>query len=662
MSGYGYGDSAKRRRDRGDRGGSARDGGVERVASSRSADRNAEKRAKGKKDKKDKKQQREPEKQPQPDKHREPDKHRDPVKHRELDKHHGSDKRREPEDQRARKMAKRSRSRDRAAQAPAARAPAPEEAALGRSRMESFGEAHQKKSAWREEIEKRRKDDDDEAPPDGIVAMEDDESVEQTLAASRARREQLIAKWVNRGENGMPGSLETVDTPLEDDDDDDEEADEHREADAATAATDAPVDEATLKDRQAIMRFIVNSKAEHDGDDMFGEKADEEALNRVVNKSAAISQTGASADDWDDAEGYYKAKIGEVMAGRYLVTEDFCGKGVFSNVVKCKDQQDGSAVAIKVMRCNDMMKKAAEKEMEVLYRLNRLDRANKKHVIRLIRHFSYRGHLCLVFECMWDNLRVALKKYTKDKGMSLQAVRAYTKQLLIALRHIHRCSIIHADIKPDNILISAGHNIVKICDLGSATELTEVEITPYLVSRFYRAPEIVLGIKYGTACDVFAMGCSLYELFTGKILFAGRSNNDMMRLFMEVKGKMPHKMIKSGQLWKNHFDENLDFKYEDVDKVTRKKKERIITDLSAKRSILDAVMGRVGKEKQQSTNSEDQLYCKKAKQFADLVGQMTTLDPEKRISAHDALQHPFLVEAGLGSKPPETNKKGPPRK
>eukprot|EP00435_Cladocopium_sp_Y103_P071699 s456_g38.t1 len=202
---------------------------------------------------------------------------------------------------------------------------------------------------------------------------------------------------------------------------------------------------------------------------------------------------------------------------------------------EAKDKIDGGMVAIKVMRANDMMKKAAEKEVEILERVNKADKQNKRHVIRLHRHFMYRGHLCLVFECMWDNLRVALKKYTKDKGMSLQAVRAYTRQLLIALRHLHKCGIIHADIKPDNILISAGHNVVKICDLGSAMELTEVEPTPYLVSRFYRAPEIVLAAKYSYPLDVFAMGCTLFELFTGKILFPGKTNNDMLRLFMEVK-------------------------------------------------------------------------------------------------------------------------------
>merc|ERR1719463_992926 len=99
---------------------------------------------------------------------------------------------------------------------------------------------------------------------------------------------------------------------------------------------------------------------------MFLENANEDALKAARGSSAAIGQTGASADDWDDVEGYYKAKIGEVMSGRYLVVEDTCGKGVFSNVVKAKDQEDNVLVAIKIMRCNDMMRKAAEKEIEIL--------------------------------------------------------------------------------------------------------------------------------------------------------------------------------------------------------------------------------------------------------------------------------------------------------
>jgi serine/threonine-protein kinase PRP4 len=246
---------------------------------------------------------------------------------------------------------------------------------------------------------------------------------------------------------------------------------------------------------------------------------------------------------------------------------------------------------------------------------------------------------------MWDNLRVALKKYTKDKGMSLKAMRAYTRQLLIALQHIHRLEIIHADIKPDNILISEGHNMVKFCDLGTALETKDVAITPYLVSRFYRAPEIILGCEYSFPVDVFALGATLFELFTGKILFNSKSNNHALMKIMEVKGKCPKHCIKKGHLWKEHFDEgSLDFKYEDVDKYTKKSVSRVISDLAIKRDIFDMLVDRVGREKLTSEAKEDSQTIARIKQFADLLHQMLTIDPEKRITANDALAHPFLED------------------
>jgi serine/threonine-protein kinase PRP4 len=106
------------------------------------------------------------------------------------------------------------------------------------------------------------------------------------------------------------------------------------------------------------------------------------------------------------------------------------------------------------------------------------------HVIRLERTFEHRGHLCIVFESLDLNLREILKKFGKNVGISLkvlslnQAVQIYARQLFMALSLLKRAEVMHADIKPDNILVSADKNTVKLADLGSASDISDNDITP----------------------------------------------------------------------------------------------------------------------------------------------------------------------------------------
>ena len=113
-------------------------------------------------------------------------------------------------------------------------------------------------------------------------------------------------------------------------------------------------------------------------------------------------------------------------------------------------------------------------------------------------------------------------------------------------------------------------NMLKICDLGSASDASDNEITPYLVSRFYRAPEIILGMPYDFAIDAWSVGCTLYELYTGKILFTGRTNNQMLRSIMDCRGKFTTKMLKRAQFAHVHFDEMANFRSVEQDKLTGK--------------------------------------------------------------------------------------------
>ncbi len=83
---------------------------------------------------------------------------------------------------------------------------------------------------------------------------------------------------------------------------------------------------------------------------------------------------------------------------------------------------------------------------------------------------------------------------------------------------------------------------IKLCDFGSCLGLDEAAPTEYLVSRFYRAPEIMLGCPFTTQVDIWSAAVSLYELYTGKVMFPGRSNNEMLKLIMLSKGKIKAKL------------------------------------------------------------------------------------------------------------------------
>lgn len=254
-------------------------------------------------------------------------------------------------------------------------------------------------------------------------------------------------------------------------------------------------------------------------------KSQEQHQAEVDSMNATMN---TDADDCDDEDHYYKIRIGEVLNREYRVVQKL-GKGVFANVCKAVQISNGREVAIKILRTEDIMLRAGEKEKQILELLNSTDKYDKRHIVRMLASFEHRRHLCLVFELMDMNLREALRIYGKGKGLSLDAVRSYAMQLFVGLMHLRKNKIIHADIKPDNILLSADTKTVKICDLGTAFPVEESSLVEYMASRFYRAPEIIIGYTYDMSIDVWSTACTLYELYTGQFLFNGRNNNDMLK-------------------------------------------------------------------------------------------------------------------------------------
>lgn len=371
--------------------------------------------------------------------------------------------------------------------------------------------------------------------------------------------------------------------------------------------------------------------------DMFAEqdsyKANSSPSTIIAKGSGA--ENPALTDNWDDAEGYYRVRIGEILDSRYMVY-GYTGQGVFSNVIRARDQaRSNQDVAVKIIRNNEIMHKTGLKELEILKKLNDADPEDKLHCLRLIRHFFHKQHLCMVFEPLAMNLREVLKKYGKDVGLHVKAVRSYTQQLLLALKLLKKTGILHADIKPDNILVNDSKLVLKLCDFGSASYINDNDITPYLVSRFYRAPEIILGIPYDYAIDMWSAACTIYELYTGKILFSGKSNNQMLKFFMDVKGKFPNKVIRKGAFKEQHFDSNCNFLYHEIDKVTEREK---IVVLSVNKMTRDLQSELVSSQ----VLPADQL--RKVTQLKDLLEKALAIDPVKRISLNNALTHPFIQD------------------
>lgn len=186
--------------------------------------------------------------------------------------------------------------------------------------------------------------------------------------------------------------------------------------------------------------------------DMFADEFDavQYAAQQKQRQPRAQAQGGMLEDE--DKEGFYKVRIGEILGGRYTIRA-VLGQGMYARVARALDTKTKEVVAVKLMRKNDAMKKGGYTEIDILKKLNDADAEEKKYIVKFQGHFLHRGFLCMVFEGLDMNLREVLRKFGKDVGINLTATRMFAEQIFIGLQHMRENHIIHADLKPDNILV-----------------------------------------------------------------------------------------------------------------------------------------------------------------------------------------------------------------
>jgi len=218
------------------------------------------------------------------------------------------------------------------------------------------------------------------------------------------------------------------------------------------------------------------------------------------------------------------------------------GEGAYGIVWKARNRETGEIVAIKKFKDsedNEDVKRTTMRELRVLRSLR------QENIVQLLEFFKRRRKLFLVFEFVERTMLEVLEE--NPTGVSQIIVRSYAHQLTKAVAWCHARDIIHRDIKPENLLISSTGKL-KLCDFGFARPVSarseSSRYTEYVATRWYRAPELLLGAPYGRAVDVWSIGCIIGELSDGQPLFPGESEIDQLMVIQKVLGPLPPDQMK----------------------------------------------------------------------------------------------------------------------
>eukprot|EP01126_Amoeba_proteus_P052929 TRINITY_DN6430_c1_g2_i1.p1 TRINITY_DN6430_c1_g2~~TRINITY_DN6430_c1_g2_i1.p1 ORF type:complete len:296 (-),score=58.33 TRINITY_DN6430_c1_g2_i1:188-1075(-) len=280
--------------------------------------------------------------------------------------------------------------------------------------------------------------------------------------------------------------------------------------------------------------------------------------------------------------------------------EQKIGEGTYGVVYKAKDRRDGSCVALKKIRLDhedEGVPSTAIREISILKELNH------ENIVKLISvvHFNKLHKLYLVFEFLDQDL----KKYMDSvQVMDPEIVKSYTKQILQGLVFCHCRRIMHRDLKPQNLLIDRKGNL-KLADFGLARAFS-VPVRPYtheVITLWYRAPEILLGSQaYSTPVDVWSTACIFAEMVAKRPLFPGDSEIDQLYKIFRTLGTPNETTWPGISLYRDYKPHFPQWRAQSL--------SRVVVD--------DCVI-------------------------TDLLHKMLVYEPSKRVTARDALTHPYFT-------------------
>jgi cyclin-dependent kinase len=287
---------------------------------------------------------------------------------------------------------------------------------------------------------------------------------------------------------------------------------------------------------------------------------------------------------------------------KYIRTSKL-GEGTYGVVYRAKDQKGQEIYALKKIRLQaeeEGIPSTAIREISLLKELAHIN------IVKLYEVLHNPKKLTLVFEYVEHDLKKVIDS-TNGKGLDMHLVKSFLYQLLRGVDHIHKNKVLHRDLKPQNLLITKD-NIVKIADFGLARGygIPVKNYTHEVVTLWYRPPDVLLGNKtYGTTVDMWSIGCIFAEMVSGKPLFTGNSESDQLKKIFEIKGTP---------------NDNY---------------------ASSLKELSEWGVGDNNFQNYPEKNMKE-LFPNLDSEGLDLLQKFLQLEPEKRISAEEALKHPFF--------------------
>ncbi|XP_059926405.1 homeodomain-interacting protein kinase 1 isoform X3 [Gadus macrocephalus] len=371
-----------------------------------------------------------------------------------------------------------------------------------------------------------------------------------------------------------------------------------------------------------------------------------------IPHSATTTKSSSS-----NGEGDYQLVQHEIlcsMACSYEVLE-FLGRGTFGQVAKCWKRGTNEIVAIKILKNHPSYARQGQIEVGILNRLS-AENADEYNFVRSYECFQHKGHTCLVFEMLEQNLYDFLK-HSKFSPLPLRHIRPILQQVATALMKLKSLGLIHADLKPENIMLVDPLRQpyrVKVIDFGSASHVSKAVCSTYLQSRYYRAPEIILGLPFCEAIDMWSLGCVIAELFLGWPLYPGASEYDQIRYISQTQGLPAEYLLSAGTKTSRFFNRGTDSSYPlwRLKTPSEQEVELGIKSKEARKYIFNCLDDMMQVNLSSHLEGTDMLAEKAdRREFIDLLKRMLRLDADKRITPTKTLGHPFVTMSHLMDYP-----------